>query len=345
MPRALTPLAAAAVLMSGHQAPAPPDSTPPLLPGGSTCGCGDGSAARPAGREPGDVGLDAGEQLAALRQPARMPASSPLRSRTSLSAVRSSAASRMVRRASSRRASSITASTSRSLRFTRRTSEQLVDQLREVGGGEERVERRDVVVLVQGHGALHERETGLRQLVARERLLPLVDADLGADGLQGGGGLRVALDRRLDTGVERADLGRQLARLLACRAAVRRRAPCRPRGGRRSSRPEGQDADAKERASCVNAQSASYRRWGAAAPIRSPAERLAQAPGRDPESYQTTPSCSRLTRMSGLIWSVRFGNAGGLGRRGTKPVRGPQSCRIRQALCAAVVLDSRIQRL
>ena len=233
MPRALTPLLAAALWMRGHQGPEPPPCS-----GGSTVGEGAGDALAVA--------------AARRRMSARTPASTARRSSRRLRTVASSLAAgphELLGRAlvGDQRSGAVAQfslgalDAAHDVPVTARDGAhhaELRDQIAEVGGAEHDVQRADVVLLVHGHGARHERIARDPQLPVRQALQPPVLRELPADGLESLRRPRVARDGRVDPGVERGDVGGEFASLgaillqLACPGARGHRRKDSRRGDR-----------------------------------------------------------------------------------------------------------------
>ena len=89
---------------------------------------------------------------------------------------------------------------------------ELGDELVEAVGGEEHVDEADVARLVHAHGARLELLAREAEVVLRDLEQVLVLADLLLDGGEAVHGLVVALDGQGDLGVERFELGGDLAR-------------------------------------------------------------------------------------------------------------------------------------
>ena len=181
-----------------------------------------------SGREPRDVRLDAGEQLLALLQllpdafdlTAALP-HKPLRGAL-VGGEQRAAPPQLALRADDRRAT-------RSCRSGSRVHErQLIDKLLEVRRGEQRVQRRDVAVLVESHGAAHQRAARDVQLESSDAPCPFVLADLGARRRPGRWwpGRRPAPPARYARPARRS--GRPARAPSGGRAAVRRRSRGQP---------------------------------------------------------------------------------------------------------------------
>ena len=90
---------------------------------------------------------------------------------------------------------------------------ELCDEVAEVGGAEDGVHRRDVLVLVHRHGPRRQGGAGEAELLVGEALEPAVLRELTAHRLECPRGARVAGDGGADLRVERGDLRGELAGL------------------------------------------------------------------------------------------------------------------------------------
>ena len=250
MPRALTPLLAAAAWMSDHHGPVPSPSA--AARGGRLDGRrGIRRRLLGLGDEAADVGAHAGQRRAPLVEARADGGELGLagRRRASL-AVRSSATSLTARSLSSRLVDSMVRTMSRSQRAMRAHHGQLRDQVAQVGGAEHRVHGGHVVVLVHGDGPRGERGAGQAELLVREALEPAVLLELLAHGLERASGARVPGDGRADLCVE------------ARRSPRRWPWPCRGSAAapRSAPRPERPSAPRRPRARRARSSATSARR-------------------------------------------------------------------------------------
>ena len=224
MPRALTPLPAAALWMSDHHGPLPSSPPPPWsrrLDGRR----GIRRRLLGLGHEPADVGAHAGQRRATFAEAGADGRELAL-----------AGADELLRRALVGR------------ELDRPVGElplggldgphdvpvaagdgahhgQLRDQIAQVGGAEDGVHGRHVVVLVHGDGPRDERGAGQAELLVREALQPLVLLELLAHRLEPARRARVPRDGGADLRVETGDLGRDGLGLVAVLLELRRSAP------------------------------------------------------------------------------------------------------------------------